>query len=140
MDPFNCADAILAVLAQRLVRTLCKDCKEKYRPSRQEFDSLVRAYDGDFGSIGISYSDKLFLYKPKGCNNCGNTGYRGRIAIQELLLGTDEMKRLVQGRARMADLREQAIKDGMSTLMQDGIRKVFLGETDFIQVRKVCLR
>jgi type II secretory ATPase GspE/PulE/Tfp pilus assembly ATPase PilB-like protein len=140
MDPFNFADAILGVLAQRLVRTLCKDCKEQYHPSQEEFDNMVRAYEGDFDALGISYDNDLFLYKPNGCNNCGNTGYRGRTGIHELLVGTDDMKTLIQSRAKMEDLRKQAIKDGMATLMQDGIRKVFNGETDLIQVRKVCIK
>ena len=139
MDPFNFADAILGVLGQRLVRTLCKDCKEKYHPSRDEFDMLVRAYDGDFDSMGFEYND-FSLYRPKGCSKCGNTGYRGRTGIFELLLGTDDMKSLIQKRAMTEELKEQAKKDGMTTLMQDGIRKVCLGYTDLMQVRRVCIR
>ncbi|MFC1535228.1 ATPase, T2SS/T4P/T4SS family [Thermodesulfobacteriota bacterium] len=139
MDPFNFADAMLGVLAQRLVRTLCKDCKEEYHPAKEEYDSLVRAYDGDFDSLGFPYNDDLVLFKPKGCSNCGNTGYRGRTGLHEILVGTDEMQTKIQVRAKMEELREQAIKDGMTTLMQDGIRKTFLGQTDFIQVRKVCM-
>ncbi len=140
MDPFNFADALLGVLAQRLVRTLCKDCKETYNPRQDEFDALVRAYDGDFDILGISYSKDLELCRANGCPNCGNTGYRGRTGIHELLVGSDEIKTLIQTRAKMEDLRKQAIKDGMATLMQDGIRKVFNGETDLVQVRKVCIK
>jgi len=140
MDPFNFADALLGVVAQRLVRTLCKDCKEKYHPAREEYDALVRAYEGDFDRLGIPYKKDLVLYRPKGCSNCGNTGYRGRTGLFELLTASDEQKLLIQARAKMADIRAQAIKDGMITLMQDGIRKVFLGETDFIHVRKVCIK
>jgi type II secretory ATPase GspE/PulE/Tfp pilus assembly ATPase PilB-like protein len=140
MDPFNFADALLGVLAQRLVRTLCKDCKEKYHPSREEFDSLVRAYNGDFDALGFSYKDNFFLYKPKGCTKCSNSGYRGRTGLHELLVGTDEMKSLIQGRAKMDELREQAVRNEMTTLMQDGIRKILLGHTDLLQVRKVCIK
>ncbi|HDI78857.1 MAG TPA: GspE/PulE family protein [Desulfobacteraceae bacterium] len=140
MDPFNFADAILGILAQRLVRTLCKDCKEKYHPTQEEFDTLRREYDGDFDALGFEYNSDLVLYRAKGCAKCGNTGYRGRVAIHELLVGTDEMKSLIQNRAKMEELRRQAIKDGMITLMQDGIRKVLLGYTDLIQVRKVCIK
>ena len=139
MDPFNFADALLGVLAQRLVRTLCKDCKEAYHPEKEEYDHLVRAYDGDFDKIGYPYNDDLVLYKPKGCSKCGNTGYRGRTGLHEIIVGTEDMQTKIQVRAKMEDLREQAIKDGMTTLMQDGIRKTFLGQTDFIQVRKVCM-
>lgn len=140
MDPFNFADALLGVLAQRLVRTLCKDCKEPYHPLKNEFDGLVRAYEGDFDKLGFSYNDHFVLYKPKGCSKCGHTGYAGRTAIHELLLGTDEIKTMVQNRSKVKDLKNQAIKDGMTTLMQEGIRKVCLGLTDFSQVRRVCMQ
>ena len=140
MHPFSFADALLGILAQRLVRTLCKDCKESYHPSQKEFDSLVRAYDGDFDALKISYNDGLKLYKPKGCQKCQNTGYKGRTEICELLIGTTKMKSLIQGEAKVEEIREQAIADGMTTLMQDGIRRVFLAQTDMIQVRKVCLQ
>ncbi len=140
MDPFNFADAILGVLAQRLVRTLCKDCKEEYHPSREEFDNLARSYGEGFEKLGYEYNSDLKLFRPKGCPNCGNTGYRGRTGIHEILDGTDDVKTLIQTRAKMEEIRVQAVKDGMTTLMQDGIRKTFLGETDFVQVRKVCIK
>ena len=140
MDPFNFADALLGVLAQRLVRTLCKECKEKYHPTRGEFDALARAYDGDFYSLGFEYNDDFLLCRPTGCPMCGNIGYRGRTGIHELIVGTKDLKSLIQSKARMEEIREQAIKDGMSTLMQDGIRKVCLGITDLTQVRKVCIK
>ncbi len=140
MDPFNFADALLGVLAQRLVRTLCKDCKEKYHPDKKEFDILVRYYDGDFAALGFEYNDDLFLYRAKGCSKCSNTGYKGRTGLFELIVGTDEMKTMIQTRAKMENLRGQAIKDNMTTLMQDGIRKVYLGVTDFSQVRRVCIK
>lgn len=140
MDPFNFADALLGVLAQRLVRTLCKDCKEKYHPDREEFDNLARAYGEGFEALGYEYSDGLVLYRPKGCPNCGNTGYRGRTGLHEILDGTDDMKGLIQVRAKMEELRHQAIQDGMTTLLQDGIRKVLQGQTDLVQVRKVCIK
>ena len=80
------------------------------------------------------------LYRPHGCDKCNNSGYKGRTGIIELLEGTDKMKTLIQIKAKMEELREQAAKDGMTTLMQDGIRKVFLGITDIQQVRKVCIK
>jgi len=140
MDPFNFADAFLGVLAQRLVRTLCKDCKEQYHPAKEEFDLLVRAYSGDFDALGFEYNDDFTLFKAKGCPKCSNTGYRGRTGIHELLEGSDKMKLLIQKKALMEELRAQAFKDGMNSLLQDGIRKVCLGVTDFSQVRKVCIR
>ncbi|MFH1122872.1 MAG: GspE/PulE family protein [Pseudomonadota bacterium] len=140
MDPFNFADAFLGVLAQRLVRTLCKDCKKPYHPKREEYDNLVRAYSGDFDALGFRYSDDLILHRAKGCEKCGNTGYKDRMAIVELLDGTDKIKALIQSKATMETLRTQAMQEGMRTLMQDGIRKVFLGLTDLQQVRKVCIK
>ena len=142
MDPFNFADAILAILAQRLVRTLCKDCKKGYNPTAEEYDELVREYgEEEFKkNLDIPYSDELTLYKPEGCDIYNNTGYRGRMAIHELLVGTDEMKKLIQVQSTMEDLREQAVIDGMTTLKQDGIQKVFGGGCDLLQVRKVCIK
>ena len=141
MDPFNFADAILGVLAQRLVRTLCRKCKEKYHPTRKEFDGLVGLYSGDFDALGFEYKRDFSLYRATGCPECNDSGYRGRTGLFELLKGTDEMKLLIQNRANIDTLRRQATrKDGMTTLMQDGIRKVCLGLTDITQVRRVCLR
>jgi len=140
MDPFNFADAMLGVLAQRLVRTLCADCKKPYHPTRDEYDHLVRAYDGDFDHMGFTYNNDLTLYKANGCSKCNNTGYRGRTGLHEIIVGTHDMQDKIQVRARMEEIREQAVKDGMTSLMQDGIRKVFLGQTDFMQVRKVCIK
>jgi type II secretory ATPase GspE/PulE/Tfp pilus assembly ATPase PilB-like protein len=140
MDPFNFADALLGILAQRLCRTLCKECKEKYHPSQEDYDNLRRTYEGDFDALGFPYNSDLVLYKPKGCQACGNTGYKGRTGLHEILSGTDKMKSLIQGRAKMEELRGQAQTDGMTTLMQDGIRKIMIGVTDLLQVRKVCIK
>ena len=142
MDPFNFADAILAIMAQRLVRTLCKDCKKRYNPTKEEYSELVREYgEEEFQkNLNIPYSDDMTLYKPEGCDICNSTGYRGRMAIHELLMGTDEMKKLIQQQAKMEDLRAQAVTDGMTTLKQDGIAKIFGGNSDLLQVRKVCIK
>ncbi|MFC1884818.1 ATPase, T2SS/T4P/T4SS family, partial [Thermodesulfobacteriota bacterium] len=139
MDPFNFADALLGILAQRLLRTLCEECKEKYHPDRAGYDALVRSYDGDLETL-FPYSRDFILFKAKGCQACGETGYSGRAAIHEILIGTDAMKTLIMNRANMDEMRKQAVKDGMTTLMQDGIRNVCLGLTDMMQVRKVCIR
>lgn len=142
MDPFNFADAILCILAQRLVRTLCKDCKKPYNPSKEEYDELVREHGEEKFEkiINIPYSKDLMLNKPDGCDACHNTGYRGRMGLHELLMGTDVMKKMIQSNAKMEDLRNQAIKDGMTTLRQDGIAKVFSGNCDFLEVRKVTIK
>jgi type II secretory ATPase GspE/PulE/Tfp pilus assembly ATPase PilB-like protein len=141
MDPFNFADAILGIMAQRLVRTLCPKCKKGFNPSKDEFNELVREYgEKEFAKLNISYSKDLTLYKPTGCAECNNTGYRGRMGLHELLLGTDPMKKMIQSKAKMDEIRNQAISDGMATLKQDGIGKIFAGHCDLLQVRKVCIK
>jgi type II secretory ATPase GspE/PulE/Tfp pilus assembly ATPase PilB-like protein len=140
IDPLNFADSILGILAQRLVRTLCKKCKEPYHPEREEFESLSKSYGEQFPQLGIAYDDKLALYKPKGCDDCNHTGYRGRAGLYELLIGTKDIKRVIAKRGTVEEIRQQAIKDGMRTLYQDGIAKVFSGLTTYKQVRSVCIQ
>jgi len=141
IDPLNFADALLAILAQRLVRTLCKSCKEAYHPTQAEYDEIVQSYgEEDFAKLNIPYSDSLTLYRPKGCGACDNSGYKGRMGIHELLLGTDEMKRLIQKHSSIEELRALAMDQGMTTLLQDGIQKSIQGVTDFKQVRRVCIK
>ncbi|MFH0994318.1 MAG: GspE/PulE family protein [Pseudomonadota bacterium] len=142
MDPFNFADAILCILAQRLVKKLCSECKKNYHPSRTEYEELVREYGLDefHRNVNISYTDSLALYRPVGCEACNKSGYSGRMGIHELLMGTDAIKEIIQPHVRIETLREQAIKDGMRTLKQDGIEKIFGGSCNLIQVRKVCIK
>lgn len=142
MDPFNFADAVLCILAQRLVTTLCKSCKEPHHPSREEYDELVREYGAeDFEeNLNIAYTDDLSINKAVGCPACNNTGYKGRMGLHELLMGTDEVRRLIATRARMEEIQKQAMEEGMTTLKQDGIGKIFDGSCDMFQVRKVCIK
>jgi type II secretory ATPase GspE/PulE/Tfp pilus assembly ATPase PilB-like protein len=141
IDPFNFADALLGIMAQRLVRTLCKDCKEEYSPSQEEFAELMEEYGLEsWDKLGIRYSPEFKLFRPKGCAKCGKTGYKGRMGIHELLVATDEIKRRIQKREPIEELRKQAMRDGMTTLLQDGIQKVIKGHTDFKQVRAVCMK
>ena len=96
MDPFNFADAILCIMTQRLARTLCPDCKAEYQPEQQEYEELKREYEDDnrFEKyIKTQYNEEFRLYRPDGCTACNNTGYRGRMGLHELLMGTDEMKK-----------------------------------------------
>jgi len=142
MDPFNFADAVLCILAQRLVRTLCSSCKEPFHPTEDEYDELVREYDpSDFErNLNTPYTDDLTINKAVGCAACNNTGYKGRMGLHELLIGTDEVKKLIQNSERMEEIRIQAMKDGMTTLKQDGVEKIFTGSCDLLQVRKVCIK
>ncbi|MGB6012007.1 MAG: GspE/PulE family protein [Desulfobacterales bacterium] len=143
MDPFNFADAILCILAQRLVRTLCKRCKASYHPSREEYDELVREYGSALEfkkNVNIPYTDNLMLNRPRGCPDCYNAGYAGRMALHELLMGSEAMKKLIQNSSPVEVIRNQAMRDGMKTLKQDGIGKTFGGNCDLLQVRKVCIK
>ncbi|MBC8284295.1 MAG: GspE/PulE family protein [Nitrospinae bacterium] len=139
MNPLNFADALLLIIAQRLVRTLCKKCKEDYHPDREEYDSLVKEYGNGFEKLDIEYSDDLMLKKPVGCQNCNDTGYAGRTGLHECLEGTDEIKRMIMKKSLVEELRAQALSDGMTTLKQDGIYKVFKGDCDLKQVMAVCI-
>ena len=141
IDPFNFADALLGIMAQRLLRTLCSSCKEEYNPTQEEFAELMQEYGIEhWDKLGHKYSPDFKLYRPKGCSKCGNTGYKGRMGIHELLVGTDEIKRKIQRKDPIEELRKQAVRDGMTTLLQDGIQKVIKGVTDFKQVRAVCIK
>jgi type II secretory ATPase GspE/PulE/Tfp pilus assembly ATPase PilB-like protein len=139
MDPFSFADALLAVLAQRLARTLCSQCKAEYHPSRDEYDALAHAYGEDaFARLGVDYDDRFRLSRGEGCEACRHTGYRGRIALHELLVATEEIKSLILTRATVARLLQQASSQGMTTLVQDGILKCLQGLTDYKQVLAVA--
>jgi type II secretory ATPase GspE/PulE/Tfp pilus assembly ATPase PilB-like protein len=141
LDPFNFADALLGVLAQRLVKCICDRCKEPYHPDRPEYDALAQAYGKEeFEALGMKYDDGLVLYRGKGCGACNNTGYRGRAGIHELLVASDEMKRMIQTRARVAEMLALAKGEGMTTLVQDGILKSLSGLTDFRQVKSVAIK
>lgn len=142
MDPFNFADAVICILAQRLVLKLCENCKQPYHPGRVECEAIAHEYgEASFHRhIGIDFSEERVLYKSGGCAKCRQTGYAGRIAIHELLMGTDDIKRMIQSRASIETLRAQAAADGMTTLKQDGIEKMLAGHCDMTQVRKVCIK
>lgn len=161
MDPFNFADALLGVLAQRLARRLCPHCRESVVASDDEIVSLLDEYCEDLRKTReyrenpeairnqilagwrAQFGDdagQIRLNRPVGCQECNQNGYRGRIGLHELMLGSDSVRRLIQTRALMSDLLVTAIEEGMRTLRQDGIEKVLAGETDMAQVRKVCIR
>lgn len=141
MNPFNFADALLGILAQRLTRTLCQQCKEAYRPTREEYDALALGYGEEaFVRLGIKYDENFRLHRGTGCEQCSNTGYRGRLALHEFLVATDIIKSLIHAQATVMDMFQAAIEQGMTTLLQDGIHKILQGWTDFNQVRAVALK
>ena len=136
IDPFNFADSLLGVLAQRLARTLCRECREAYHPPKEEYDALAYGFgEASFAQLGIVYDDKFKLYRGKGCPSCRDTGYKGRIGLHELLLVTDEIKKLIHTRANVVDLFKVARAQQMTTLVQDGVLKVLQGWTDYAQIK-----
>ncbi len=149
MDPFNFADALLFILAQRLVRCLCPACKKPYMPGMTELDALLREYclDGSLEADKVlvswqeHYGDpqgNIILYRASGCDECGNTGYRGRVGLYELLLTDASVRRLIQTRGAVSEIKAVAIAAGMRTLIQNGIEKILQGVSDMPQVRAVC--
>jgi type II secretory ATPase GspE/PulE/Tfp pilus assembly ATPase PilB-like protein len=141
MDPFNFADALLGIIAQRLVQTICIDCKERYHPPKEEYDALAYGYGEEaFAKLGIPYDDNFFLYRGKGCDSCNKTGFKGRTGLQELLVASDELKKLIQSRATVDQLLKIAVEQGMTTLLQDGIIKSIQGWTDYRHVKAVAMK
>lgn len=141
MDPFNFADALLGVLAQRLARTLCGHCKESYHPAKEEYDALAHGYgEALFAKLGIPYNEDFLLYHGKGCTECHQSGYSGRMGLHELLVVSDEIKRLIHARATVAELLRVALAEDMTTLVQDGVQKVLAGWTDYVQVKAAAIR
>jgi type II secretory ATPase GspE/PulE/Tfp pilus assembly ATPase PilB-like protein len=159
MDPFNFADALLGILAQRLAKKLC-DCKEAYVPDADELrlfaveyaDELRHSavwkadYEGelkkliDFWHTTYDHDGQLRFYRHVGCDKCHKTGYKGRVGLHELLIASDDIKKLIQERARVAEIFAAAVEGGMRTLKMDGMEKVMMGLTDLKMVRSVCIK
>jgi type II secretory ATPase GspE/PulE/Tfp pilus assembly ATPase PilB-like protein len=140
LDPFSFSDSLLCVLAQRLARRLCVECKESCDCDGTDFDEIIEEYGSDtFSNTGLSLAD-VTMFRAVGCDNCGHTGYRGRLGIHEILKCTPKIRGLIKRRADTDSVRDQAISDGMTTLKQDGILKVLNGLTDIHEVRRVCIK
>jgi len=159
MDPFNFADALSGILAQRLAKRLCPSCKKSYEPERSEIRDLLQEYCVDscselekearqkrqkeiYEQWKQKYSRRgmLVLYKAMGCEECNQTGYEGRIPLHELLISSNEIKKLILEKATVAELSKVGFKQGMISLKQDGIEKILQGQTDIHQVRAVCVK
>jgi len=159
MDPFNFADALLGILAQRLAKKLC-DCKEAYVPDAEELrlfaaeysdelrhsEAWAADYEGETDKLIASWhrqydqDGQLRFYRHVGCDKCHNTGYKGRIGLHELLIADDGIKKLIQERARVAEIFAAAVEGGMRTLKMDGMEKIMMGLTDIKMVRSVCIK
>ncbi len=141
MDPFNFADALLGVLAQRLVKRLCPKCREAYQPDDEEKERIIYEY-GEHPTTPLTMEDleDVTLYRPKGCGACNKTGYKGRMAIHELLVSSDGLRKLIQNKSPVMEIRDHGLSHGMRTLKQDGIQKVLKGDTDMKQILAACIR
>jgi type II secretory ATPase GspE/PulE/Tfp pilus assembly ATPase PilB-like protein len=110
------------VLAQRLCKRIGLQCKEAYHPSQQEYDELVQEYGAqDWPTLGIEYGAEWSLYRGRGCEACNRTCFKGRVPLRELLLPSEDLKQLIQTRPRTTEMLTLAVKEGMGTLIQDGI-------------------
>jgi type IV pilus assembly protein PilB len=127
VEPFLISSTLMAVLAQRLVRTTCKKCRTPFEPTENQL-SLLNLSPHDIG-------DKVFYYG-RGCAACNDTGYRGRRGIFELLVASDPVRLLINERAPTVVIRQKAVELGMVTLREDGLRGIFDGETTIEEVVK----
>jgi type II secretory ATPase GspE/PulE/Tfp pilus assembly ATPase PilB-like protein len=157
MDPFNFADALLGILAQRLAKKLCV-CKEAYEPDEPELSAFVTEYsetlchspawqsdpEGEADKLlnhwRTQYGQRFQFYRRVGCAACMQTGYKGRVGLHELLITDAQTKKQIQEHAPVADLFASAVASGMRTLKMDGMEKVLMGLTDLHMVRAVCMR
>jgi type II secretory ATPase GspE/PulE/Tfp pilus assembly ATPase PilB-like protein len=143
LEAFSFADSLLGVLAQRLVRSVCASCSEPVVATPRELERLVEAFGSRTGldqAIGATAEGDIVLWKGAGCAACGGSGYHGRCAIHELLVVDDDIRALISKRAPVDDLRRLAADRGMTTLLQDGVRKAVLGLTDLSNVLAACSR
>ncbi len=139
MEPFSFSDALLGILSQRLARQLCGKCKVQYDATPDETDEFSR-YIGADAVERATTGGVLKLWRADGCVECEKTGYRGRLALHELLVNNDEIRAAIQRKATTGEIRDLAQQAGMQTLLQDGVAKCLRGHTDLKQVLAVCSR
>jgi type IV pilus assembly protein PilB len=133
VEAFLVASAIDCVLAQRLARRLCPKCKEPFEPSEQ---TLI---DAGFSVDEIDGADGIVLHRPKGCAACSQTGYRGRLAIHEVMKISEDIERLTVEHRSSDEIKKQAILEGMRTLKEDGLAKVRMGVTSLEEIARVVV-
>ncbi len=141
VEPFTFGDALCGVLAQRLARGLCAKCVEHYHPDAAEIDEFERWYGGPNPKIARLRTDPTAtLGRARGCDACGGSGYKGRVGLHEFLVVDEDLRRAIQRKASVVELRALATAGHMTTLLQDGIDKALDGKTDLRQVAAVCGR
>jgi general secretion pathway protein E/type IV pilus assembly protein PilB len=130
VKPFLVASSVRAIMAQRLVRNICPQCKEELVPSQSDLSFL--------GGLGTSLADSP-IYKGRGCSKCSLTGYKGRKGLFEIFKITDEVQHLIFNKESAIELRAKARENGMRTLREDGVRKVLAGITTVEEVMRVTM-
>ncbi|SHO53735.1 ATPase, T2SS/T4P/T4SS family [Desulfopila aestuarii] len=139
LDPLLLATALRGVLAQRLVRTLCKNCKQPYHPEKAEYDRLLESYGVSFfDHINVIYSDDLVFHRANGCPRCDGSGYDGKIGLYELLVVNPSISELIMSFASPAEIVDEAMSNGMTLLVQEGIQLIFNGTIDCKELMSVC--
>lgn len=139
IDPFSFADSFLLVLAQRLVKRLCKVCKRKVDPTPEILAYYKNAFGNDSMWDRLKLDEMAFdIYEPVGCSNCSK-GFKGRLGIHEILMSNEKIKHAIFTRAKASLIRELAVEQGMITLKQDGIIKVLSGFTGLAEIMRVCI-
>ncbi len=130
IEPFLISSSVILIVAQRLVRKLCENCKKEQKYSK---DALLK--------LGFPKDrlDGLKIYEAKGCNECNKTGYRGRIAVYEVMPIREEIRELILTGASASEIKKEAMKLGMLTLRQSGIRKIMAGTTSIEEVLRVTV-
>jgi general secretion pathway protein E len=129
VEDYLLTSTVIGILAQRLVRTLCEHCKEPYTALPEMVEEL--------GLARFSAARDITLFHPKGCPQCAQTGYSGRISILEMLPMSDPLRSMVMKHATSTELRNEAIREGMVTMYEDGLRKAVNGVTTFEEVLRV---
>ncbi len=146
IEPYLIASTTNAIMAQRLVRVICPDCKTEDKPDPATFESLGKQFNLDalmsvLERLGLSGSAKSLadmpFYVGKGCDKCGNTGYKGRIGVHEILENTPEIEDLIVKRATAQDIEVAAVKNGMITMWQDAFIKAVQGQTTIEEILRV---
>ncbi|MFN3406457.1 MAG: GspE/PulE family protein [Caldimicrobium sp.] len=141
VDPFNFADSLLGVIAQRLAKRLCSKCKKPVIPSKEEIEKLKLAYgENPLKPLNNEMIEKATFYAPQGCSECNYTGYKGRIGIHEILVNDEELKDHIVKNTPAQEIRRMLLNKGFLTLRQDGILKVLKGETTLQQILAVTLK
>jgi type II secretory ATPase GspE/PulE/Tfp pilus assembly ATPase PilB-like protein len=140
LEPFGFGDALLGVLAQRLVRGLCPSCRAPYEGSHLDREALACFYGEAELLARAGPGPGVTLYRATGCQACAGTGYKGRLALHELLVNDDATRALIQRRAPADEIRRAASAAGMKTIVQDGVEKALAGLIDLRQVTSVAAR